>query len=94
MITIKGENYMLRLFDNKIIIDIPIHRRGHDHDSTLTIRILDIPGVVDEREGWMSWQRLPKIEVSDPRFVEVIGFEVADATPMLPGHEVSVQRPE
>ena len=75
MLVVEHKHWTVGLKDNKIVIDIPIKRHGHDHDSLLTIQIVDIPGEVDESKGYMVWQCRPKVIIEDPRFVEVIGYE-------------------
>lgn len=57
-----------------VIISVPIRRIGHDHDDVVDIKVHKLQGLTDERTVFTKLD-VPRVKISDPRFVEVVGYE-------------------
>lgn len=69
-VRIKCKHAEIRVvYNQKIIITLPIKRPNHDHNSTVELEITNWPGEVVDEERFTV--KKPIVRISDPRFVEV-----------------------
>lgn len=68
-----GAKLIVNEHAGSITVAIPVQRIGHDHNDTVWVSIHGIAAVTDEREVFTK-VNVPCIKISDPRFIEVVGY--------------------